>query len=86
MYLVCIIQSRGEEAKRRDLIKLLEANGRYYKRNGGDHDIYTDGKHIEPVSRQREIKESVAKAIIRRRGAEISPLSPAHYNHMEVIA
>ena len=68
MYLVCIIQSRGEETKRRDLIKLLEANGRYYKRNGGDHDIYTDGKHIEPVSRQREIKESVAKAIIRRRG------------------
>lgn len=54
--------------KRRDLIKLLEANGWRYKRSGGDHDIYTDGKNIEPVSRQREIKEAVAQAIIRRRG------------------
>lgn len=54
--------------KRRDLIKLLEANGWRYKRSGGDHDIYTDGKNIEPISRQREIKETVAQAIIRRRG------------------
>ena len=54
--------------KRRDLIKLLEANGWYFKREGGNHDIYTNGKAIEPISRQKEIKESVAKAIIRRRG------------------
>ena len=54
--------------KRRDLIKRLEANGWRYKRSGGDHDIYTDGKNIEPISRQREIKEAVAQAIIRRRG------------------
>lgn len=54
--------------KRRDLIKLLEANGWYFKREGGNHDIYTNGKDIEPISRLKEIKESVAKAIIRRRG------------------
>lgn len=54
--------------KRRDLTKLLEANGWYFKREGGNHDIYTNGKDIEPISRQKEIKESVAKAIIRRRG------------------
>lgn len=54
--------------KRRDLIIILERNGWYYKRNGGNHDIYTNGEDIEPVSRQREIKESVAQAIIRRRG------------------
>lgn len=54
--------------KRRDLIKLLEANGWYFKREGGNHNIYTNGKDIEPISRQKEIKESVAKAIIRRRG------------------
>ena len=54
--------------KRRDLIKLLEENGWWFKRNGGDHDIYTNGKDIEPISRQKEIKEDVAKAIIRRRG------------------
>ncbi len=54
--------------KRRDLIKLLEGNGWYFKRDGGSHDIYTNGTDIEPISRQREIKEDVAKAIIKRRG------------------
>lgn len=54
--------------KRRDLIKLLEKNGWYFKREGHDHDIYTDGVNIEPISRQREIKEPVAQAIIKRRG------------------
>lgn len=54
--------------KRRDLIKLLENNGWYYNRSGGNHDIYTNGKENEPVSRQREIKETVAQAIIKRRG------------------
>lgn len=54
--------------KRRDLVKLLEGNGWRFKRAGGDHDIYTDGENIEPISRQREIKESVAQAIIKRRG------------------
>ncbi len=54
--------------KRRDLIKLLEDNGWWFKRDGGSHDIYTDGKDCEPVSRQREIKEHVAQKIISRRG------------------
>jgi len=54
--------------KRRDLISLLERNGWWFKRDGGNHDIYTNGKDIEPISRQRELKEEVAKAIIRRRG------------------
>ena len=54
--------------KRRDLIKLLEKNGWYYRRAGGNHDIYTNGVDNEPISRQREIKEAVAQAIIRRRG------------------
>ncbi|MEG1756806.1 MAG: type II toxin-antitoxin system HicA family toxin [Clostridia bacterium] len=54
--------------KRKDLINLLEGNGWWFKRSGGNHDIYTDGINIEPVSRQKEIKESVAQAIIKRRG------------------
>ena len=54
--------------KRRDLIKLLERNGGYLKRNGGNHDIYTNGVDNEPISRQSEIKEDLAKAIIKRRG------------------
>ncbi len=54
--------------KRRDLIKLLEKNGWWFKRDGANHDIYTNGIDCEPISRQREIKESVARAIIKRRG------------------
>ncbi|MCL2082689.1 MAG: type II toxin-antitoxin system HicA family toxin [Oscillospiraceae bacterium] len=54
--------------KRRDLIKLFEQNGWWYKRDGGNHDIYTNGKDCEPVSRQKEIKEHIAQKIIKRRG------------------
>ena len=54
--------------KRRDLVKLLEQNGWWFKRDGSNHDIYTNGKDSEPISRQREIKECVAQNIIRRRG------------------
>jgi len=54
--------------KRRDLIKLLEDNGWWFKRDGGNHDIYTNGKDSEPISRQTEINEVLAKKIIKRRG------------------
>lgn len=54
--------------KRRDLIKLLERNGWYLKRNGGNHDIYTNGKATEPIPRSKEINEMTALGIIRRQG------------------
>ena len=56
--------------KRRDLIKLFEANGWYFLRSGTNHDIYTDGRNFEPVPRHTEIKENLAKAIIKRRGLD----------------
>ena len=69
VYLVCIITSEGgQDMKRRDLIRLLEKNGWWYKRDGGNHDIYTDGINIEPVARHTEIDEQLAKKIIKRRG------------------
>ncbi|MDR0885437.1 MAG: toxin-antitoxin system, toxin component, HicA family protein [Clostridiales Family XIII bacterium] len=54
--------------KRRDLVKLLEQNGWYKLRNGANHEIYTNGIAIEPVSWEREIPERVAQKIIKRRG------------------
>lgn len=54
--------------KRADLIKLLEENGWYLKRNGSGHDLYTNGAETETIPRHREIKENLAKAIIKRRG------------------
>lgn len=56
------------KTKRTDLIKILEKNGWYLKRNGGGHDLYTNGKETETIPRHREIKENLAKAIIKRRG------------------
>ncbi len=54
--------------KRTDLIKLLTKNGWYLKRNGGGHDIYTNGKNNESIPRHQEIKENLARSIIKRRG------------------
>jgi len=54
--------------KRKDLIKLLESNGWYFKRNGGEHDIYTNGAKTEPIPRHSEINERLAKNIIKKLG------------------
>ena len=54
--------------RRRDLIKLFEANGWWLLRNGANHDIYTNGQKSEPIPRHSEIKEQFAKSIIRRQG------------------
>lgn len=54
--------------KRADLIKMLERKGWYLKRNGANHDIYTNGVDSESIPRHNELKESLARAIIKRRG------------------
>lgn len=64
------------QTKRADLIKLLEKNGWYLKRNGGGHDIYTNGKESETIPRHRELKENLARAIIKKAGAQMSPTPP----------
>ena len=54
--------------KRNELIKLLKKNGWYLKRNGSNHDIYTNGVDVEPIPRHPDINEQLAKAIIKKRG------------------
>lgn len=44
--------------KTKDLINLLEKNGWYLKRNGSNHDVYTDGVNTEPIPRHKEVKEN----------------------------
>lgn len=56
--------------KRKDLIKLLSKNGWWLKRNGGEHDIYTNGEASETIPRHKEINERLAQMIIKRRGLE----------------
>ena len=49
-------------------MELLERSGWVLKRHGSDHDVYGKDGQIEMVPRHNEIKEQLAKAIIRRRG------------------
>ena len=56
------------QTKRADLIKLLKKNGWHLKRYGGEHDIYTNGQENETIPRHRELKENLARGIIKRRG------------------
>lgn len=52
--------------KRKDRIKKLESNGWYLARNGANHDGYSNGTQTEMIPRHNEIKELLAKAIIKR--------------------
>ncbi|MEH2383889.1 MAG: type II toxin-antitoxin system HicA family toxin [Nostoc sp.] len=56
--------------KRRDLIKRLEEMGCVFIRHGGKHDWYQNPitKVSQPVPRHREIKEQLAKHIIKMLG------------------
>ncbi|WP_461246975.1 type II toxin-antitoxin system HicA family toxin [Treponema sp. R6D11] len=53
--------------KRVELIKLLNARGAVFVRHGSNHDIYMQPKNgnTEPVPRHSEIKEFMAKKIIK---------------------
>ena len=53
--------------KRRDLIKNLEKMGCIFVRHGGKHDWYQNPKTkiSQPIPRHREIKEQLAKHIIK---------------------
>lgn len=56
------------QMKRRILIKILERNGWTMKRNGGNHDIYTDGERMEPIPRHPDINERLASNIVKKLG------------------
>ncbi len=54
--------------KRRELLKLFVKAGWYLKRNGSQHDIYTNGVDSEAVPRHPDINERLAKALIKKWG------------------
>ena len=56
--------------KRKDLIHLLQQFGWYFKRAGGNHDIYfKDGEARPiPVKRHSEIPDYEAEAILKQAG------------------
>ncbi len=58
--------------KRRDLERKLRIVGCYLKREGGSHSLWVNPKNgvVEAIPRHREIKESLAKKILKSLGAE----------------
>jgi mRNA interferase HicA len=59
------LQLLDEKAR---LVKQLEEMGCVLVRHGGRHDFYTNlkTKQSQPVPRQNEINENLAKSIIRK--------------------
>ncbi len=51
--------------KKRDLEKRLKTLGWWLKREGGNHEVWTNGTLTQPVPRHKEIKEMLAKAILQ---------------------
>jgi len=54
--------------KKKDLEKLLRKNGWKMERQGGNHEVWSNGTSTEPIPRHREINEQLAKAIIKKLG------------------
>ncbi|MBW2165671.1 MAG: type II toxin-antitoxin system HicA family toxin [Deltaproteobacteria bacterium] len=58
--------------KRRDLERRLRIAGCYLKREGGSHSLWINSKNgaIEAVPRRTEIKEPLAKKILKNLNAD----------------
>ena len=58
--------------KRKDLEKMLRIAGCYLKRQGGSHSLWANPKTgaIEAVPRHNEIKEPLAKKILKNLNAD----------------
>ncbi len=58
--------------KRRDLERKLRIAGCYLKRQGSSHSLWINPKNgiVEAVPRHTEIKEPLAKKILKNLGAE----------------
>lgn len=54
--------------KKRDLDKALKDLGFSKVREGGNHEVWSNGSISIPVPRHREINERLAKAIIKQAG------------------
>jgi len=58
--------------RRRDLERLLRIAGCYLKREGGSHSLWINPKNgvVEAVPRHKEIKEPLARKILKKLNAE----------------
>jgi mRNA interferase HicA len=52
--------------KKKDLERYLKELGFYFKREGGNHEVWTNGKISIPIPRHNEVKEPTAKSILKQ--------------------
>lgn len=57
--------------KKRDLEKKLKEFGWQFDRHGGNHDVWTNGEVCEFIPRHSEVKEGLARKILKK--AEANP-------------
>lgn len=57
--------------KRTDIIKKLTKAGLEIREGGNHTKVYKDGVYVSAVSRQREIAESVVRAIEKQTGIKL---------------
>ena len=55
----------GADVKKRDVEKHLKDLGWWLLREGGNHEVWTNGKETIALPRHNEINERLAKAIIK---------------------
>ena len=57
---------RGKLVKKKDLEKQLRETGWRFARHGGNHDAWTNGELFEFVPRHAEVKEMLARKILKK--------------------
>jgi mRNA interferase HicA len=55
----------GFGVKKKELERFLRWSGWWLLRQGGSHEIWTDGVHVTPVPRKKELKEGTARSIMK---------------------
>jgi len=63
---VYLLAYNGGKLKKRLLEKKLRLAGWFFKRSGGNHDVWTNGELTEYVPRHNEVSERLAIKIIRK--------------------
>lgn len=51
--------------KKRELEERLRALGWYFEKEGGNHEIWSNGKSRQPIPRHSEVKEFTAQQILK---------------------
>ncbi|MBI5464609.1 MAG: type II toxin-antitoxin system HicA family toxin [Ignavibacteriales bacterium] len=52
--------------KRKELLVQIAQSGWWFLRQGGNHEMWTNGEHCVPVPRHKEISEFTARGILKK--------------------